>query len=219
MTIYSKRMLYQPLPIEKINNNSIIIRKCEDRFESMLNFSIKNFKENFKNTTLLDVGSSYGYFMEKFSNFCYSVEGIDNDSSAIRMSKMFYPKIADNIKNIDADLFFKSNLKKYDIVLCLSLVHHFIYANVNIDPIEFLKNLDEITEKVLFFEMAQDHEKWFDQPLEGWNEEYISNWVLENTTFDFCQPLSKDNDSVGMFEKNYGRTLFACYRKELKTNE
>jgi 2-polyprenyl-3-methyl-5-hydroxy-6-metoxy-1,4-benzoquinol methylase len=213
MTIYSKRMLYQPLPIEKINERSIVIRKCKDRSDSMIKFSKERFKDRLKSMTLLDVGSSYGYFMDKFNGLCFSVEGIDNDSSTIRMAKIFYPEIADGIHDSEANIFFASNEKEYDIVLCLSVVHHFIYGGVDIDPLEFLKNLDKITKEVLFFEMAQEHEQWFDQPLAGWNEEYIINWIIDNTTFDYCEPLSKDEDSTGMFEGNYGRTLFACYRK------
>jgi 2-polyprenyl-3-methyl-5-hydroxy-6-metoxy-1,4-benzoquinol methylase len=215
MTIYNSRILYQPVSIDKINENSIVIRKCKDRSDSMISFCKKRFGDNMGDMSLIDVGSSYGYFMDKFSELCYSVEGIDNDSSTIRMEKIFYSKIAGNIHHIEANDFFTSNTKKYDIVLCLSVVHHFIYGGVDIDPVEFLKNLDDMTGEVLFFEMAQEHEQWFDQPLDGWNEEYISNWVIENTTFDYCEPLSRDGDSVGMFQGNYGRTLFACYRKSI----
>ena len=43
-------------------------------------------------------------------------------------------------------------------------------------------------------------------------DDFIINWLKENTTFKHINNLGKDEDNIPPFEGYYGRTLFACIR-------
>jgi hypothetical protein len=74
---------------------------------------------------------------------------------------------------------------------------------------EFLKLLNERTRKVLFLEMGEEHEQWFERSLAGWNKDFIKNWVIENTDFKIAHELGRNSDNKGRFRNNFGRMLFA----------
>lgn len=207
------RYFYQPTGNREIDMHNTIIRKSSDRFEKMISFSKDYFEEPLSQKTFLDIGCSYGYFVYNFSKYCRESFGIDKDKKSFVISKMFYPQIANNIYFQN---FFEnnSNIKKYNIVSFLSVFQHFIVDGYDEKSlINVIKSVDETTEDILFFEMGEDHESWYKDILLGWNAEKISRWIVENTTFDFCVPLMKDEDSTEKFSNRYGRTLFACYRK------
>ena len=72
--------------------------------------------------------------------------------------------------------------------------------------------IDKLINKVLFFETGQSHEKAFGEKLSKWTDDFIINWLKENTTFKHIINLGKDEDNIPPFEGYYGRTLFACFR-------
>lgn len=209
------KILYQPLPTQNIIKNYILARKCKDRAEKILIFCQKYFKKSLKEKTLLDIGTNYGYFLFFFKKHCFKVFGIENEEKNIEIAKMFYPKISKDIEKIDVSML--SDNKKYDIVLFLGVFHYYIINNLNFK--ECIKKIDQLTKNIMFFEMGQEHETVFFGSLNGWNPDTIKEWILKNTTFDFCEPIMIDNDDVGelakfLRKKIYGRTIFACYRKK-----
>jgi hypothetical protein len=75
-----------------------------------------------------------------------------------------------------------------------------------------MKKVDAITGSVLFFDTGQSHEEWWRRTLPEWNDEFITEFVQRNTSFDQVIPLGRDADNVGRYANNYQRTLFACVR-------
>ena len=207
-----KNYLYQPTGNKNIDASNIVVRKSSDRFETMLSFAQEYFGDSLSEKSFLDIGANYGYFVYFFDNYCQEVCGIDRDQKNIDLANIFYPKISKNIKlkNFPKGI---EGLKEYDIVCFLSIFQHFIIDGKNEEDLsELIKAVDTKTKHVLFFEMGQEHESWYKEVLSGWNVEKISKWVIENTTFNHCISLMKDEDSVGEFSDRYGRTLFAFYR-------
>ena len=45
-----------------------------------------------------------------------------------------------------------------------------------------------------------------------WTDDFIINWLMENTTFNHIINLGKDEDNIPPFQEYYSRTLFACFR-------
>lgn len=205
------KVLYQPVSLQSVNDNSIVLRKCSDRAETMLKFCQEYFGESLKEKTFFDVGANYGYFLQFFKNHCAEVSGIETDEKNIKVAQMFYPEVAGNIRNIEFSVFYNSG--KYNIVSFLSVLHHYIIGKEHsLDLEDYIDIADELTEDIMFFEMGQEHETRFQGALDGWNPDTIQEWILKNTTFNVCKPLMVDNDNVGKFHDVFGRTLFACYR-------
>lgn len=222
------RVLYQPSPIDSINEKSVIIRKSTDRADAILNFCQGYFGDSLNEKTLLDIGCGHGYFVNFFSSKCASVDGINISDKEVNMSKMFYPEIANKIKNGDVfiDLYF---FEEHDITLFMNVFHTILAAHSEEQAINLLKLIDEKTKSVMFFEMRQDGEEFWVIPeqvgldtvtlpfryfSDGWTPETIKNYILEHTSFDECEELMVDSDSVGFYEGNFERTLFAFYRKK-----
>jgi hypothetical protein len=209
----ASRFFYQPTGNPELDAYNTVVRKSYDRFESMLSFSEEYFGDSLSQKTFFDIGCSYGYFVNNFKKYCSESAGIDNEKKSIVISKLFYPDIRGNV-HIQDFLQAGFDLKKHNIVSFLSVFQHFIIEEYEEEYlIEIIKIIDEATEDILFFEMGEEHESWYKEKLSGWNADSIPEWIIKNTTFDFCVPLMKDQDSVGEFSENYGRTLFVCSRK------
>jgi SAM-dependent methyltransferase len=161
--------------------------------------------------TFLDIGCNIGYFLNQFNKYCEKVIGIDYDSNLKKESDIFYPEIAKNILNVDYTKRLK-DFEQFDIVSFMSLFHHIIISEGLESAIKVLKIVDEKTKEIMFFEMAQEHERFYNGKLPGWNIDKIKNFIIDNTSFNRCETLMVDSDSVGKFSDDFGRTLFAFYR-------
>lgn len=201
------RVLYQPVSIQLINSSSNIIRNSKDRFDAMLEFCQKRYGGDLSQKSYLDIGSCYGYFVDAFNNYCKEVRGIESSEKEYRTCKIFYPNIADSVSNQDFTKVIK-RYKKYDIVSLLSVMHSIIISESEEYATSMLKLVDEKTNNVLFFDMGEDKESIYSETMKGWNKESIREWILANTSFDYCEPLIEDGDI------RFGRTLFACYREQ-----
>jgi len=100
------------------------------------------------------------------------------------------------------------------VLSCCSLAHHFVLGRGSCSAEELVGLLARRTRRVLFFEMGQDHEAWFRHSLAGWNSDGVRDWLLQHTDFDHVIALGVDHDSRPPYKSNYGRTLFACVRRQ-----
>lgn len=199
------KTLYQPVTADSINEDALILRNSQDRLDSMINFCQNRYKNSFSEKTFLDIGCCYGFFVNGFKDVCSKVMGIDYGDKEVRMSKIFYPNIANDIRQED----FTENIDdydEYDIVAALSIMHGIIISDGLDFASEMLKKIDEKTKDVLFIDMGQEHEDEYKNSLSGWNQDSIQEWIKKETTFDVCEILITDSDPM------FGRTLFACYR-------
>jgi len=106
------------------------------------------------------------------------------------------------------DLTFVQHMPRYDVVLCLSIMHHIIMSE-GIDAAEaVLKGLVQKTNHVMFFEMGQSNETkadWFYRlpRMEPDPEVWISQW-LKKCGF-------KRVETIGTSQTTVPRYLFAAY--------
>lgn len=203
-----KKIIYQPNPNKDIEEIFIVARNCEDRFNLIFNFLEKN-NVNLENKKIIDIGSNSGYFVNRFYEYSKESHGIEINKKLVLDCKILYPRIKNNI-HLGDFLNILDDLGPSNITLFLSLIHRYILNKK--DYVQIIKTIDKNTEDFLFFEMGQDHESWYKNSLSGWDKEKIKSFILENTTFDFCEYLGTDRDSFGEFEGNLGRDLFVCYR-------
>ncbi|MCH7615077.1 MAG: hypothetical protein IH978_04990 [Nitrospinae bacterium] len=113
----------------------------------------------------------------------------------------------------DLEGFLENGSLRFDIVLLLSILHHYALSPDFGKPEKFLAHVDRITGKYLFLDMGQNHEDWFRDTLPKWDSDFIIRFIKMHTSFNTVLPLGTDTDDSGHYQGNYGRTLFVCFRK------
>jgi 2-polyprenyl-3-methyl-5-hydroxy-6-metoxy-1,4-benzoquinol methylase len=207
-----RKWLYQPVHAPELKENWTLIRKSTDRLDKINSFLKEKRLLPPVSKSYLDVGSSYGWFVSKMDQAGFESYGLEKDYIAISLGIQIYGLKQRQIINSNLELFLKGTSDTFDVVSLLSVLHHFARSQDSINPEEIIKMIDKVTKKVLFFETGQSHEKAFGEELSKWTDDYIMDWLKENTTFKHIINLGKDNDCIPPFEDYYNRTLFACVR-------
>jgi hypothetical protein len=160
----------------------------------------------------LDIGSFYGWFVQKMVAFGLDGYGIERDPIATAVGTGCYGLSADRVHVGEVVNWLEDSRAVYDVVSCLSVLHHFVLDRQRITAESFIGRVAEKVGRVLFLDMGEEHEKWFGGKLTGWNPDFIEKWVLSNTDFKRAVRLGIDEDAQFPHERDYGRMLFAFVR-------
>ncbi len=200
--------LYQPVDVPEVKSWPLV-RRCSDRLDQMVGFlpSI-----SIASGSYLDLGASYGWFVSRMAKAGFDSYGVERDPFAIAVGETLYGNAKGAVTRSDLVRYLSSVSRTFDVVSCFSVLHHFARGRGAVTAEELIKLIDRVTSRVLFFETGQSHEDWFRDSLQEWNTEYILTWLRTNTSFTQIIALGQDSDAVPPFERNYGRTLFACAR-------
>lgn len=202
--------LYQPIDLPEYEHLPLI-RKCSDRLEKILTFLIsRNFK--LENSSLIDIGSYYGWFIDKFRKEGALVYGLEKDFSACKVASELFDLTDNQLINQPLESFLINNSNTYDIVLFLSVLHHFSMKKSFMSDQQVFRELSKRTNKVMFFDTGEEHEKMFGDALKGWNVESITKFIKENSDFREVIPLGRDSDNTGKYSNDYSRMLFALVK-------
>ncbi|MDQ3851173.1 MAG: hypothetical protein M3296_11240 [Actinomycetota bacterium] len=208
----SRAELYQPVPSPEFEEWPVV-RACHDRLERMIEFLTHRGPAGGANASYLDVASCYGWFVARMLGQGYDARGIELEPVAPAIGLAAYGLDPARIAVGDSVVLLERR-PPADVVSCFSLAHHFVLGRGSCSAEELVGLLSRRTRRVLFFEMGQDHEAWFRHALAGWNPDRVRAWLLRHTDFDEVIPLGVDKDSRPPYQDNYGRTLFACVRRQ-----
>jgi SAM-dependent methyltransferase len=201
-------LLYQPLGLPEVQSWPTV-RRCTDRMAL-----IQAFLERHGPSTgsYLDIGCSYGWFVNQMIKRGYDAVGIDRDVSAMTVGRLVYGLDSSVFMTDDLANFLHRSNCQYDIVSCFSVLHHYALGKGQMPAEAFIRKLDSMTGSVLFLDTGESHERWFKDSLKDWNTEFIVRWLRQNTSFSSVQILGTDQDGQGRYRGQYGRHLFACHR-------
>jgi hypothetical protein len=202
--------LYQPLHFPELETWPTV-RRCTDRLESMRRF-LATSRIGLAGTGYLDVASCYGWFVSQMAELGLDAAGIERDPLAPELGRLVYGLDPSRITVGDAVPLLRDTSRRWDVVSCFSLLHHFVLGRGECSAPELVRLLDRVTGRVLFLDTGQENERWFRSSLRGWNPSYIHDFLATHTTFDEIVDLGPDLDAVPPYEQNYGRHLFACVR-------
>ncbi len=142
----------------------------------------------------------------------YDAYGIEQDPLAETLAELIYGLAPGRITIGDGVELLKNDTKRYDVVSCFSVLHHFVLGRSSSSAEELIKLLDRVTGEVLFLDTGEGHESWFKLVLPEWTPSYARQWILDHSSFTSVEAIGRDHDGVAPFEGKYGRTLFACTR-------
>jgi len=178
---------YQPLihpDLQKMPSH-----RKEDRWELMVgNLPLSS-------GTLLDIGANWGYFCHKFEDLgfdCYAVE--------CNYRWQYFMKKLRDVENKKFEIIQRSvfdiKRKKYDIVLALSIFHHFLRSKVLYDKLTRL--LGELDMKVMFFEPHETGHGFKDAYIDYSEIEFV-NYIIENSCLNRYKLLGKGERGRNMY--------------------
>jgi O-antigen/teichoic acid export membrane protein len=213
--IGGKKELYQPIDAPELRQRWVVVRRCTDRLALMERFLAEHDIQP-PGRDYLDVASCYGWFVHQMGERGFAAYGVERDPLAPRLGAAVYGLDPGRIHVGDAVEFLReaeSSGRRWDVVSCFSLLHHFVLGRGSTTAEELVRLLDQAAGRVLFLDTGQEHEAWFAHSLKGWNADSIAAFLREHTTFDEVVDLGPDQDAVGPYADNYGRHLFACIRQ------
>jgi SAM-dependent methyltransferase len=208
-----RRELYQPIPGPEFDQSWHLVRRCEDRLSMMLRF-LAEIDRPLAGLSALDLACSYGWFVAEFARRGCRTIGVDPDAQALKIGRIAYGLEPGCLHQTDLFAFMQQCRERFDVVLLLSVLHHFLLKPGHGRPEDVLRSVDKITGTVLFLDTGQAHEQWFADRLGAWDVGFIADFIKRNTSFTHVFPLRVDSDNVEPYGANYGRTLFAAVRSE-----
>ena len=211
--IGGKKELYQPVDAPELRQSWTTVRRCRDRLELMESHLAA--LGTGPGHSYLDVASCYGWFVQQMAERGYAAQGVERDPLAPRLGAGVYGLDPGRVTVGDAVEFLRAAReegRRYDVVSCFSLLHHFVLGRGGTSAEELTQLLDSVTGRVMFLDTGQEHEAWFARTLRGWDATHIARFLTTHTTFDEVIDLGPDQDAVPPYADNYGRHLFACVR-------
>lgn len=207
LRLSSSKFRYQPplKPALLLGSGLGATRPSEDRWAMIRDHMPAESK------TVFDIGSNSGYYLFQFANLGYLSHGIESDPDLVYFTSLQNYLL--DAKGVSCecgrfDLRFIEHMPRYDVVLCLSIMHHIIMSE-GIDVAEaVLKALVQKINHVMFFEMGQSNETkadWFYRlpRMQPDPEVWISLW-LKKCGF-------KKIETIGTSQTTVPRYLFAAY--------
>jgi SAM-dependent methyltransferase len=209
--------LYQPIDAPELQSWTLA-RRCSDRQAMAIDFLASaglipsDSQDGSEKLTYLDVGSFYGWFVKEMRDRGFNAKGVELDPLAREVGISVYGLSPSSIEVGEASAYLADLDQPFDVVSCFSVLHHFALGRGPCSAAELMRLLSSATRSVLFFDTGEAHESWMRNVLPDWDVPFIQKWILENSDFTTVIPLGVDGDARPPYQKNYGRTLFACVR-------
>ncbi len=206
-----RRELYQPLATAEFDGSWSVVRRCDDRLAMMLEFLTAAGRQ-LGGLSVLDAACSYGWFVDAFARRGADAAGVDSDLSALKIGRIAYGLPPERTVHSDLQAFLAASGRTWDVVLLLSVLHHFVLNPKRGRAEDLLRMVDGVTGTCLFIDTGQAHERWWRGALREWDDGFVIDFIRRHTSFTRIVPLGTDTDYGGPYRQNYGRTLFACMR-------
>ena len=187
---YAKRHNNLYAPLTHIDLQDIPSHYDQNRF-NIIEKSLGN------HITLLDIGSHWGYFCHKFEDRGLTCTAIENNLVAL-----YYLYKLKRASNKNFTIIFKSVLAlpniKYDIVLALSIFHHFLKSEFLY--YKFIAMLKSIDTKEMYFEPHLQTESQMQNAfLNPTPNEFIA-LILNNSCLKNCKLLGISNNNRPLYK-------------------
>ena len=144
----------------------------------MITGLLRAVRENFELSSALDVGCGVGYFSKFLSDLGFRVVAVDGREQNTLEAKRRYQGI--EFLTADAEYLSANQIGTFDFVLCVGLLYHLE------NPFRVIRNLYDLTQKVLFVESAIAHGSMpglfmIDEPkLENQGLSYVAFYPTES---------------------------------------
>jgi hypothetical protein len=172
-------------PLTHIDLQNIPFRHGLERFEMIRG----NIGEG--NSTVLDIGSNWGYYCHRFEEEGFQCTAVENDLENLYFLKKLRRAENRNFEIIEKPVLSLGNksIIKYDIVLALAIFHHFLKEKTAFEEFRgLLRNLD-VNE--MYFEPHVYTEPQMSGSFINFTNEEFVNFILENSCLKNSKQIGK----------------------------
>ena len=173
---------------------------CEDRFQAIF--------EHVNNTSgkLLDIGTNLGYFSHRFTDIgleSYAVEYMPDIAQAAKKIRNSESK---DFNIFEGSIFDDGIIKEisgyqYEVVIALSIFHHFIKTKDQHDKLtEWLNNLKT---KIMIFEPHLSDESQMKRSYENYNECDFVAYIIANTSLTHSEKIYTCDDGRNIYKLSH----------------
>lgn len=207
-------------PFLALHTKKVLDRVCVDRAIMIRNAAQQHFSLQAK--TILDLGCNTGFFSHYFSRLGMRATGIDSNShnaikgttkdakvSTIATARRLNERYGVDATFVEGEIFsYLEDAPEFDVVLCLSLFHHFFDVRKGYGTKE-KRNLDQLfkqiaskAKRLLYFEI--DH-RIADQY--GWSEARLPELLQKKGNFKKVNLVGASFDAYCKY-----RNIYECVR-------
>ena len=176
-------------PLRHIDLENISSTHGHERFELIRgNLSIKKGR-------LLDIGAHWGYFCHRFEEVGFDCEAIESSEENTYFLQKLQRSRNRRFNVVNTSIFELGNgeMLQYDVVLALSIFHHFIKQKSTMKAFKALLNRLEIRE--MFFEPHCSTEPQMQGAFFNPEPEEFINFIIDNSNLkNYCEIGICDND-------------------------
>lgn len=149
-------------------------------------------------TTVLDIGSHWGYFCHRFEMLGYKCTALEPDQKNLYFMKKLREAEQASFDIIENGLFEVNQLSHYDIVLALYIFHHFLKEKRLYELlVAFLGKLDA---DQLFFASHSPNEPQMRQAYRNYSPEEFAQFILDNTLFNYKKCIWEAEDGRKLYK-------------------
>ncbi len=194
-SVLPNKRSYQSLWHPDLDTNFIIDHPCHDRF---ILFS-EHIPKPSKDWKSLDIWGNIWFFTRELEKKWFHAYIIEHESFYIEILKKFKTSLWYNYQIIWEDMFEWNGISenKYDIVLALSIFHHFIKTeDFHKKLVKLLNNLDT---KIIIFEAHDPSEKQMDWSFKNYSPEEFVQFIMKETglqQYKKIATMSEDNREI-----------------------
>lgn len=161
-------------PLTHIDLQSIPSHYSDKRFEIIKKNSA------LKKGTLLDIGSHWGYFCHKFEEEGFECYACENNAGNLYFLEKLKRAEDRHFAIISESIFsFCKKRKKFDIVLALSILHHFLKEKRTF--YQLIELLENIQMKELFFQPSLPDEKQMESAYKNFDCDEFAQFIVEHS--------------------------------------
>jgi tRNA A-37 threonylcarbamoyl transferase component Bud32 len=175
-------------PIWGVKTLAKVSRDSQDRLEKISRVVEQLEKKLSRKLRILDIGASQGYFSVALAKSGHHVVSIELDSlnSEFIRSLSDFHSVSENVKVINTsilDYIKGDNSEKYDLVICLSVIHHIYHINKASAAQEVIGWVQSHSLTAIY-ELALTEEKYM-----YWSKSQPKNIWRDFLTYYFAQEL------------------------------
>lgn len=175
---------YQPFTHPDLQH--IPVQHNDGRFELMAAY-LASQSPPLQGGRLLDIGAFFGYFCHCFEEIGFHCTAVENHPKHLYFMKKLHHAQRRRFEIIEQSIFDATDVLKYDVVLALSIFHHFLKTPASFEALRSL--LGRLDTRILFFEPHCPTDYVMSNAHVNFTSDEFVAFILEHSCLNRAQKL------------------------------
>ena len=141
---------------------------------------------------ILDVGAQWGYFSHRFEEMGFDCHAIENDVKAIYFLKKLRQAQECKFSIIEQSILDYHNTSKYDLVIAMSIFHHFLKTKPRYEA--FVELLQRLEMGYMYFQPHEPNSAQMNNSYRNYTSDEFIEFIIQNSVLTDAEFLGKASD-------------------------